>query len=420
MDCNVRLLLICDAWFELHTTTNCQHSNHLHTPGSSSHEIVTIKTEPAPEPDSEFNVETVDLKIDIDSDEILVHETNENDAFGTALSPFVDSYDQLTVSPNSQFSNTSVNNEQHLKQSDNKKREKAHPHQAESFNCDICGSTLDSFDALCKHMMGHSKSFQCEICKKSYTTQNYFKKHIKIHEKATENQRNAGPGTDLPKKEPTQNHLDGGLIPKNVSRLHPHQPTSDFQCDICQKVLCNYYSLKGHMLSKHSNRRKFECSICNKMFVTEKCLEKHRNGMHKNGLKKMHMCSVCGKLFPDRSNMRAHERSHDGIKVLTCEVCNKKFANNFSLKKHIKAIHNKERPFICNIDGCKWTFAQQSPFARHQARRHGMVKNRNPCPICSKEFPDSTYHLKRHLKAHENNTAKEYIPKPKPEPSQTS
>lgn len=45
------------------------------------------------------------------------------------------------------------------------------------------------------------------------------------------------------------------------------------------------------------------------------------------------------------------------------------------------------------------------------------VNKRNACPICSKEFPDSTYHLKRHLKAHANNTAKEYFPEQKPETS---
>lgn len=83
----------------------------------------------------------------------------------------------------------------------------------------------------------------------------------------------------------------------------------------------------------------------------------------------------------------------------------------------MKVVHQKERRHHCNIDGCEWTFGHSGALKVHQARKHGLVTKPNACPICSKEFPNSTYHLNRHLKAHANNTAKVHIPKePKVEP----
>lgn len=117
------------------------------------------------------------------------------------------------------------------------------------------------------------------------------------------------------------------------------------------------------------------------------------------------MCCTCGRFFRDSSKLRDHEQQiHLGIKY-SCEICKKQLANKNGLRAHLQKVHTEERRFKCNVDGCEWASRYPICLKVHQARRHGMVKNRNPCPICSKEFPDSLYHLKRHLKAHENNRA---------------
>lgn len=38
-----------------------------------------------------------------------------------------------------------------------------------------------------------------------------------------------------------------------------------------------------------------------------------------------------------------------------CDICGNLFANSKSLKKHIQSVHNKFKPFICNICGHKTT-----------------------------------------------------------------
>lgn len=37
----------------------------------------------------------------------------------------------------------------------------------------------------------------------------------------------------------------------------------------------------------------------------------------------------------------------------TCEICERKFVNGKTLSKHIKTVHNKIKPFNCNVCGKK-------------------------------------------------------------------
>lgn len=192
-------------------------------------------------------------------------------------------------------------------------------------------------------------------------------------------------------------------------RAHPHRPASNFTCDICHKVISTYYSMKLHMFSKHTQkfRVKHPCPTCKKEFVSRKRLEKHRKLKHSAPVvsgsynsapteaaptvtKAKQMCSVCGRLFPDRSKMLAHERTHLGI-LTSCDLCDKKFTHKSYLRKHISGVHAKERPFACGISGCDWRFSYQQCLKRHQARLHGMVTKENKCHICGKCFPGTQF-----------------------------
>lgn len=292
-----------------------------------------------------------------------------------------------------------------------------HPHQPKShFICDLCGTVLKQYDSLKEHMISkHSSkdSFECMICNRFYPNRYYLQKHTKRHKS---------------NKDTYDANLDENLMERNrYIKVHPHRPTSNFTCDICQKVVSSYYSMKKHMRSRHTEKFKIKhpCPICSRIFASEQRLSKHMGLRHAKSSKaakiedrSKQMCSICGRLFAERSKMLAHEMTHSGIMV-SCEVCGKQFLHKNYLRIHVKTVHSQVKPFSCNIDGCKWTFAYPQVLKRHQARRHGVpATNRNACPICSKEFPDSSYHLKRHLKAHANNTAKEYVPKPSGNQSQ--
>ncbi|XP_031638773.1 zinc finger protein 91-like [Contarinia nasturtii] len=293
------------------------------------------------------------------------------------------------------------------------------PHQRNStFVCNTCGMIYPKYELLQEHISSNHtslESFMCGVCNRSYPNRHDLVKHMKRHQ------------SDTKVEEKIANVVEENLVKRHkYFRAHPHRPVSNFECDICKKVLSSFYSMEDHMKSKHSKKSKtrYPCSKCKKDFMTKKRLKQHETLKHstvkpevvKPKVETKHMCSICGRLFPERSKMIMHEKTHSGT-TISCETCGKEFLYKHYLQKHIKNVHSKVKNLACGIDGCEWKFAYQQCLIRHRARRHGIVKNRNACPICSKEFPESKYHLQRHLKAHANNTAKEYIPEPKDESS---
>jgi hypothetical protein len=56
-------------------------------------------------------------------------------------------------------------------------------------------------------------------------------------------------------------------------------------------------------------------------------------------------CSLCGKRFPQRGELRNHEQQHGSDRPFTCHTCGKSFARDAYLRIHMKthARKSKER-----------------------------------------------------------------------------
>ena len=96
------------------------------------------------------------------------------------------------------------------------------------------------------------------------------------------------------------------------------------------------------------------CTICTKTFKNDKTLMSHM--LHHFGVTpKMASCPICGLTLQKKSYAR-HLRLHGNVVPEVCPYCNKEFREKRSLDKHIKAIHNAERPFACTMADCNETF----------------------------------------------------------------
>ena len=63
--------------------------------------------------------------------------------------------------------------------------------------------------------------------------------------------------------------------------------------------------------------KKFECQICEKYFENEQSLKTHIESVHE-GIK--FQCEICGKEYSDKSNLKRHISS-----VHKCKICEKNF-----------------------------------------------------------------------------------------------
>lgn len=129
-------------------------------------------------------------------------------------------------------------------------------------------------------------------------------------------------------------------------------------CDICGNVYPRKYALEAHM-RRHRNERPYECEICSQSFHLNFQLTRH---IRKHTGVRPYACQYCKRTFADRSTMLKHERIHRNERPYTCDVCGKSFTYSSVLKVHTLT-HTGEKPFICGICGKRFSRA-------HHLRAH--------------------------------------------------
>ena len=63
------------------------------------------------------------------------------------------------------------------------------------------------------------------------------------------------------------------------------------------------------------------------------------------------------------TNLKEHEKIHNGEKTFVCLHCDNKFTQKAHLKRH-EMIHISEKPFSCNI--CDKKFRRSEHLKRHE------------------------------------------------------
>ncbi|XP_055848222.1 serendipity locus protein H-1 [Episyrphus balteatus] len=166
-------------------------------------------------------------------------------------------------------------------------------------------------------------------------------------------------------------------------------PTTEykFKCEHCRIVLNGLEEFTKH---EASHKILIKCNECDREFANESGLKKHvkshREDSRKDGWKKCPDCGKCLKL----GSMWMHRKIHSDNKKYGCDICGQKFVQKINLTHH-QRVHTAEKPYECAE--CPKRFQERSHLQRHQ-KYHAQTRPFR-CEKCGK-----MYKTERCLKVH--------------------
>ena len=137
-----------------------------------------------------------------------------------------------------------------------------------------------------------------------------------------------------------------------------------FNCDESKKKN-EYFNLKTHYFRCHVEEPRI-CGLCGETFrnlMTLKAHEAKERGEWKE-------CSICGDGKKHKS-MSEHRRYFHKPRDFKCQEgnCLKTFKLHLQLRRHILAVHKKEKSFVC--DKCGTKMSRFANLSEHRLKVHG-------------------------------------------------
>jgi len=166
--------------------------------------------------------------------------------------------------------------------------------------------------------------------------------------------------------------------------LQNWQNTGKINKDVQVKI----HKLKmGEKLSLHMEEN-LRCSQCLKKFSNEAKLNRHIKNVHNK--ERPHQCNQCSKNYSEGYKLTRHIKIvHNKERPYQCNQCLRKFGQSDKLTMHIKIVHNKEKPHACSQPGCAQKFGLKINLKRHMMMVHGFEKP-HQCSQCLKKFMSRT------------------------------
>jgi KRAB domain-containing zinc finger protein len=105
-----------------------------------------------------------------------------------------------------------------------------------------------------------------------------------------------------------------------------------------------------------------------------------RNMFEKNKVK----CGICNKGFTSTASKNKHIRAvHENERPFECSQCDKTFTRGEHVRNHMKSIHSKEKPFACTL--CELSFKRPDGLKTH-LKTHQKREKTVKCKVCEESF----------------------------------
>lgn len=197
------------------------------------------------------------------------------------------------------------------------------------FCCEVCGDCFSAAKHLHRHWQNRHKEkregkHRCSYC--SYTSDR--KCHVAMHERT-------------------------------------HTGERPFSCEVCKKGFYRADDVETHM-RVHTKEKPFACDECGQRFNVSSNLARHKK-LHSDDAE-THACPECGKAFAQKVHLKAHLRVHTGDRPYSCSMCSQRFTELGSARKHEKMVHAGEYPHYC--PHCGKGLANNFKLKKHLRARH--------------------------------------------------
>lgn len=151
---------------------------------------------------------------------------------------------------------------------------------------------------------------------------------------------------------------------KENLQFHPCVSFYKFKCSLCDKLFYQKKILTHHI--KYVHNKAFYCNKCNSNFTCKKKLNSH-NCSNRTFLQKSFSCNICLKVFSQKNNLTTHLKQHKSmIETYTCPICNAKCNSRNTYIKHEKIHYGSG--YKCEV--CNKVFTRQDSLKYHQQVVH--------------------------------------------------
>ena len=248
------------------------------------------------------------------------------------------------------------------------------------------------------------KPFECQICSKKFARKEKLKQHVlTVHEKlklfqcSICNHKTGDKGN-------MKCHINARHEGLDVEMIYIGE--KNYKCYNCDFKTGIKGDLNKHIHEVHDGKQNMHCEICNVSVENLKLHEKSRG----------HKIKLLNRNAPVQlKSKKKLEKSDDdeimestNIDVSTddtllmpknelqkCTLCNNSFRTKQNLNKHIAAVHELKKPFLCQF--CSKEFARKEKLKQHVLTVHEKLKLFQ-CSICNHKTGDKG-NMKRHINA---------------------